>query len=120
MEENHAGQVQPLLSTEETLSLSVDELFGRLTTSLSGLTSEEAEKRLALYGRNELARGHEHSAIREFLMHFKSPLVIILLVAAIISGILGEVAHFVIIFAMPGIVPSKVEGQNGELATLNQ
>src|SRR3990172_12404005 len=91
---------QPFLSSEELLSLSIEDVLARLNTSTTGLSSQEAEKRLEVYGRNELARGHEHSALREFLLHFKSPMVIILLVAGLISGILGEIAHVVIIFAI--------------------
>ena len=85
--------VQPMLSSEEILSLSIEDLLSRLNSSTTGLSSQEAEKRLVVYGRNELARGHKHSALREFLLHFKSPLVIILMVAGVISGILGEYAH---------------------------
>jgi Mg2+-importing ATPase len=93
-------QVHLPLRTEELLSLSIEEILRRLDTSQIGLSSQEAIRRLDIYGRNELAHVHEHSAIREFLMHFKSPLVIILLIAAMISGILGEIAHVVIIFVI--------------------
>ena len=69
-------------------------------TSTAGLSSEEAHKRLEIYGRNELARGHKHNALYEFLFHFTSPLILILLIAALISSILGEIAHVIIIFAI--------------------
>src|SRR3972149_9603511 len=96
----YAPQAQPMLSSEELLSLSTEELLARLNASTTGLSSLEAERRLEVYGRNELARGHKHSALREFLLHFKSPLVIILMVAGLISGILGEFVHVAIIFAI--------------------
>ena len=70
-----------MLNSEEILGLSIEELLARLNTSTTGLNSKEAESRLEVYGRNELARGHKHSALREFILHFKSPLVIILMVA---------------------------------------
>ena len=92
--------MQPILSSEELLSLSTEDLLSRLETSTTGLSSQEAEKRLEVYGRNELARVHKHSAFREFILHFKSPLVIILMVAGLISGILGEYIHVTIIFAI--------------------
>ena len=79
--ETGANKVQPMLSAEELLSLPVDELFPRLETTSSGLSSEEAAMRLEVYGPNELAKGKKHNAILEFLMNFKSPLVIILMVA---------------------------------------
>jgi P-type Mg2+ transporter len=82
------------------LILPTDELLTRLKTSTEGLTSEDAAERLETYGRNELAREHKHSAIKEFLLHFKSPLVIILLIAGSISGFLGEVANTAIILTI--------------------
>ncbi|MEM2864820.1 MAG: magnesium-translocating P-type ATPase [Candidatus Bathyarchaeia archaeon] len=78
----------------------VDELLARLNTSSSGLSSEEAEKRLITYGYNELARRKKRTAIADFLSHFRSPLVIILLIAGLISGFLGEIANFIIIFSI--------------------
>jgi Mg2+-importing ATPase len=96
----NAPHVQPMLSSEELLSLSTEDLLARLNTSTTGLSSQEAENRLEVYGRNELARVHKHSALREFILHFRSPLVIILMVAGLISGILGEFVHVAIIFAI--------------------
>jgi Mg2+-importing ATPase len=67
---------------------------------MQGLSSEEAENRLEVYGLNELAKKHRRSVIIEFLFHFKSPLVIILMIAGLISGILGELPNMVIILAI--------------------
>ena len=66
-----------LPNTEELLSMPSDELFARLNTSLSGLSSEEAEKRLRIYGYNELAKRKKRTAVVDFLSHFRSPLIII-------------------------------------------
>ena len=41
---------------KELLSLPTNELLSRLNTSPNGLSSEEAEKRLEIYGRNEFAK----------------------------------------------------------------
>jgi Mg2+-importing ATPase len=78
----------------------VDDLLPRLNSSLDGLSLEEAESRLEVYGRNELAKKHKHSLLVDFLLHFKSPLVIILIVAGLISGFLGEISNVVIIFTI--------------------
>jgi Mg2+-importing ATPase len=88
------------LGVEESLSLPVDELIARLGSSLSGLGSEDAENRLEVFGRNELARRKKRAGIVEFLMHFRSPLVIILIFAALISGVLQEIANMVIILSI--------------------
>jgi Mg2+-importing ATPase len=92
--------VQPPLTTDEILGKPVEELFVRLNSSNNGLSSEEAESRLEFYGRNELAKKRKRSAIFEFLTHFKSPLVIILMIAGLISGAFGEIPNMVIIFSI--------------------
>jgi Mg2+-importing ATPase len=89
-----------LPTTEELLSLPTDVLLARLNTSLYGLSSEEAEKRLKIYGYNEIAKRKKRTAIVNFLYHFKSPLIIILLIAGLISGFLGEVINVAIIFSI--------------------
>ena len=92
--------VQSAVSPEEVLSLPVDELLIRLDTSLNGLSHEEADRRLVTYGHNELARKKKRAAIVELLLHFRSPLIIILLFAGVISGIVGERVHVGIIFSI--------------------
>ena len=88
------------ISTEEYLSLGLDELLTRLGTSLNGLTNEEAENRLGIYGSNEVSKKKQTSIILEFLSHFKSPLVIILIIAAIVSAVLKEAVNASIIFSI--------------------
>ena len=57
-----------------------------------GLTSAEAEKRLAAYGKNKLAEGKKDSLIKRFFQQMGDPMIIILLVAAAISGVTGRCA----------------------------
>ena len=97
--EPNAAQ-QPFLSPEEVLSLPVDELLVRLDVSTSGLSHEDADRRLEKYGPNEFARKKKRAAIVEFLLLFRSPLILILLFAAIISGIVGETPHVGIILSI--------------------
>jgi len=54
-----------------------------------GLTSEEAKKRLEKYGKNKIRRFKKISAIKIFLSQFTSPLIIILIVAALLSWLIG-------------------------------
>ena len=89
-----------LPSIEEILTLPVEELLKRLNTSSAGLSSGDVEERLKIFGYNELAGKRRRAAIIDFLSHFKSPLVIILLIAGLISGFLGEVTNTVIIFVI--------------------
>ena len=88
------------VNMEELLALPVDLLLARLETSQSGLSAEEAQKRLDKYGYNELAKRKRRFILVEFLLRFRSPLVIILLLAGLISGFVGEMTDATLIFAM--------------------
>lgn len=59
----------------------------------AGLTTEEAEKRLAERGKNKLAAAKGKSLIRRFLEQLADPMIIILLVAALVSGVLAVVEN---------------------------
>lgn len=91
---------QPLMSAEELLSRPIDELIAHFGTSSAGLSSEEAARRLEVYGRNELAKKKKRAAIIQFLARFKSPLVIILLIAGAISGLLRQIPSAIVIYTM--------------------
>ena len=69
---------------------SVEEVVQMLGTSLeTGLTAEEAKKRLAQYGFNEFAKKKGKSLFAKFLNQFRSFMIIVLLAAAAISGVVG-------------------------------
>lgn len=55
-----------------------------------GLTSKEAEARLAEFGRNDPAPSRKRPWIVQLLILFVNPLVLILLIAAAASAVLGE------------------------------
>lgn len=74
-----------------------DSVFEELGTSGAGLSSEEAEKRLEKYGENQLKEKEKVSVLRLFLSQFKSILIFILIIASIISALLGEAIDAVVI-----------------------
>ncbi|QQS61222.1 MAG: cation-transporting P-type ATPase [Candidatus Moraniibacteriota bacterium] len=78
-------------------SMSAKEVFDGLKTSLSGLTSNEAARRLVQDGKNELPKKKSHRTIILFLEQFSDTLVIILLVASALAFATGATRDGVII-----------------------
>jgi len=78
------------MSIEKTWhTLSVSEVVESLNSGIQGLTGEEAERRLAQFGPNELVEKEKTRPWMIFLAQFKNFLIIILLVAAAVSGVLA-------------------------------
>ena len=66
---------------------SCEEVLKRQESDVSGLSSAEAGKRLAQHGPNKLQEGKKKSLLERFLGELADPMIIILIVAAVISGI---------------------------------
>ncbi len=71
---------------------SKEDVLEKVKSQESGLTFEEAKKRLEENGRNKLAEGKKESIIHKFLMQLADPMIIILIVAAVISAITSAYA----------------------------
>jgi Ca2+-transporting ATPase len=71
-------------------TLPVETVFSLLECTPNGLTSEEAARRLARYGPNELQAARRISPWAILLQQFKNVLIIILLIAVGLSAILGH------------------------------
>jgi Ca2+-transporting ATPase len=77
---------------------SKDEVIQELQVdALQGLTSEEAKERLDKYGENKLASKKSKSLIQLFFAQLNDAMIYILLGAALISGVLGEISDAIII-----------------------
>ncbi len=82
-------------------SLSVSETIKRLKTNPAGLSDAEADKRLEKYGPNRLPEKKRFTYLGVALSQLRSPMVYILLIAAAISLLLGELIDVgVILFAV--------------------
>ena len=78
----------------------LQDLFQLLQATPAGLTTEEASRRLRLYGPNSLVRESRFAALFSFFRFFANPLVIILVVASGVSLALGEHVGGLIIIAI--------------------
>ncbi len=67
-----------------------NEIIKELNSSLQGLSSDEAQKRFKEYGPNELKEKKKKLPIMMFLDQFRDFMILVLIAAAIISGIIGE------------------------------
>ena len=68
-----------------------EKVLSEADSSREGLTSAEAAKRLEANGKNKLAEGKKASLLERFIDQLKDPMILILLAAALISGILAVV-----------------------------
>ena len=74
-----------------------EEVQYEINGSLEPLTDEQVKEHRKKYGLNELSEGKKKSVLQIFLEQFKDFLVIILIIAAIVSGFLGDIESTVVI-----------------------
>jgi Mg2+-importing ATPase len=89
-----------LIPTPDLKALSLDQLYPRVGSSPKGLTTDEAIRRSKDLGYNQIAAAKKQHLIVQFLNYFRNPLIIILIVAALISGVTGELRGMATILSM--------------------
>ena len=77
-----------------------EEILGQFQVTEQGLISSQAEKILAEKGENVLEEGKRKSTLQVFLEQFCDLLVVILIIAALISMVSGNVESTVVILAV--------------------
>lgn len=85
---------------KEWYQMREDEVLEALGSDANGLSSEKAEALLKAHGENVLRETKKKSVWRVFAEQFADLLVIILIIAAIISMISGNVESTIVIFAV--------------------
>jgi magnesium-transporting ATPase (P-type) len=85
---------------KDAASLPVKEIFEYLKTSREGLTTEEANKRLAEYGPNTLVEKKRLPIAYKFLTHLKDLFGVLLLIASLLAVLGGMLDLSVIILAV--------------------
>jgi Ca2+-transporting ATPase len=78
----------------------INEVLHVTGSSKNGLTNAEAEKRLETNGPNEIETAKKKPAWLLFMHQFKDFMILVLIVAAIISGLLGDLTDTIVIIAI--------------------
>ncbi len=68
----------------------IEEVIEHLKSSPQGLSTDEAKKRLEEYGPNELKEKKKKTLFMMFLDQFKDFMILVLIAAAVVSGVVGE------------------------------
>jgi Ca2+-transporting ATPase len=77
-----------------------EDVIEGLKTSLKGISSEEAQKRLLEYGPNELKEKKKKIPLIMFLDQFRDFMILVLIAAALISGLIGELSDTIAIIVI--------------------
>jgi Ca2+-transporting ATPase len=70
--------------------MQIKDIFTKLDTSEDGLSDEEVKKRLDKYGLNTISSEKGVSALQIFLIQFKNPLIVILILGVILAAYSGH------------------------------
>jgi Ca2+-transporting ATPase len=125
MEKTHPDKLNENIEGDSWHAVDADEVLARLATySEEGLSSEEAQRRFEKYGPNELEAAPPTSFWKMLGEQFNNFVVILLIVAALISALLGEfveaiaIISIVVLNAALGVVQERRAEQ--ELAALRK
>lgn len=78
----------------------IDQALQSLEVSRDGLTAGDAAARLERYGANALPSGEQESALRRLLRQFQDPMIYVLIGAAVLTTIMGNIIDTIVIAAV--------------------
>jgi len=96
------GQKQVRAAVRDYWNQSTDQICKQLHTGTSGLTSEEAQRRLDEFGPNQLRAARTMSHLDILLRQFANPLLWLLVFAALVSAFTGQVTDALIVGVILG------------------
>jgi magnesium-transporting ATPase (P-type) len=96
----HTASAVDVAERSPLVSDAVDATVDHFQSSRQCLSAGEVRNRLAAYGPNVLAEGRRRSPWRMFVDQFKDFMILVLLVAAVISGLIGEAIDTIAIIAI--------------------
>lgn len=88
------------MEEKRVYQLSIEKAYKEYGGCLNGLREEEVTKRQEQYGANEIEAEKKKSVVVRFFQQFKDFLVLILIVAAVISAVLGDAESAVVILVV--------------------
>ncbi len=91
--------VTKTITTDEAKTTDTKELMKTLSTSPTGLSSEDASKRLEVFGPNEILEKKKNPFLK-FLSYFWGPIPWMIEAAAILSAVIQHWEDFIVILAM--------------------
>ena len=78
---------------QKTYALSTHQVLEKLGVDTGGLSTAQAQERLAKYGPNKLKEGEKPTLLQRFLAQLKDPMLIILMIAAAVSAVTSVLAN---------------------------
>lgn len=109
-------------NTESILwhAIEEEEVMSKLDSSIKGLAEEAAAERMKKHGPNKLAEKTPPSIMKIFLMQFVNPLIYVLLAAAVLSAVIGDIkdAAFIFIVLMINSIIGTVQEHKAEQSAL--
>jgi Mg2+-importing ATPase len=102
----------------EVSPMQKEEVLSKFGTTLEGLPEDEAQRRLAEFGPNEIAREQHHGGLWRLMHTLRNPLVILLSVLATLSFATGDVRSGIVMSLMValGVVLRFVQESRADLA----
>ena len=101
----------------------LEELFKQFNTSMSGLTEEEANKRLKENGLNKLKEAKKKSNLSLFLSQFNDFMIILLIIASIFSSLISYLRHesyfdsiIIIVIVLINAILSFIQEKKADMA----
>lgn len=88
------------MSSTKWHAVSKEDVFREVSSSLEGLSEEEAKERLLKYGLNEIKKEKTTSPLKIFAEQFNNVLIILLLAATVLSLLVGEILDALVIFVI--------------------
>lgn len=81
----------------------IEQTLEQTNSNANGISPKQVEQRLLLNGKNEIPKGKKKSIIEIFFEQFKSPIILILIIATIFSIIIKSYADAIFILIVIGI-----------------